>query len=164
MRLLTLFVGAALSLALPAQAANIAGLPHGHETLINSSFGSTANVSIGGGERVEIGVGYLYSVIDLLQVGGVVGAGYAGSEFLNVMALANLNFAMGSDGKHSLFVGGGVGWDNVTKGARQFAWRADVGTRCQIFDHLYWRPTIGVQDRGAGVKFVAEFLSLSLTY
>ena len=144
--------------------AGIAGQTHEHETLINSSFGSTAQLTVNGGQRVEINVGHLYAFHDVVQIGGIVGAGYRGTEYVNLMALVNLNFALGTDGARSLFVGGGAGWDDVTKGTRQFAWRADVGMRCKVFEHVHWRPTVGIQDRGAGVAFNAEFLALSMTY
>jgi hypothetical protein len=159
-------LGLALVLvATSAHANGIAGGPHRHEALLNSSLGTTLNVETGmGGERLEVAVGYLYSVCPLVQWGGVLGTGYQGKGFLNVLALVNLNFKTSDDGRHSLFVGGGAGWDDVTASTREFVWRAEVGMRFRLFEHLYWRPSAGVLDTGSGPGVAAQLLALSLTY
>ncbi len=136
-----------------------------HETLINGSFGSTVDATIGGGpDGAVLNAGHLIGLGDLFQVGGVLGAGYLASTFfLNAKLLANLNFQLSPE--HTLIVGGAAGWDNITDdAARVFVWQAFVGTRCKIVEHLYWRPTVGVKDAGGGIGLSAELLSLSLTY
>ena len=141
-----------------------------HELLINGQFGSNFDATIGDnlGDGTEFGakVGYLYSITDMFQVGGQVGLGWVdgSGEKGDAKLLVNVNFPMNQGSFHSVFVGGGLGWDNVSKGARVFVWNADVGIRYKIFESLTYRPTMGVQDRGLGIGFFANLLSMSLVF
>lgn len=137
-----------------------------HEALVNGGFGTLLNVQFGqGGDGFIAAVGYLYSLCQWLQVGGSVFGGYDNAgETVGFRVLANVNFPVGGGFVDSVFVGGGAGWNDVTKPTRQFAWRGDVGLRAKIFEHVYWRPTVGPRDNGGGVFVQAELLALSFRY
>jgi hypothetical protein len=135
-----------------------------HELLINGSYGSSGNVTINGGENIAVNAGYLYSLSDMFQLGAQAGLGYAGgSEFVNLQLIAAVNFMMNQGAFHSVFIGGGAGWDNLTKAGRQFAWRAELGIRYKIFENVTWRPTAGVINAGS-TAFNADLLAMSFVF
>jgi hypothetical protein len=135
-----------------------------HELLINGSYGSTGNVTINGGENITVNGGYLYSLSDMFQLGAQAGLGYAGgSEFVNLQLIAAVNFLMNQGAFHSVFLGGGAGWNNITKDVRQFAWRAELGIRYKIFENVTWRPTVGIVNAGS-TAFNADLLAMSFVF
>ncbi len=145
-----------------------------HELLINGQFGSGLDVTIGdnlGGTQFGLQAGYLYSLSEMFQVGGLVALGYndaivapAPKENVDLKLLVNVNFPMNQGSFHSVFVGGGVGWTAIQNSGRTFIWNADVGIRYKIFESVTYRPTLGVQDRGAGIGFFANLLAMSLVF
>lgn len=151
-----------------------------HELLINGSVGklgtTAANVQIGnnlGGTNFGVGVGYLYSLHEMFQLGGAAELGYAeatvagvtaSTEVVNLKLLATVNFAMAQGGMQSVFIQGHAGWDQIQKSDRKFVWGAEVGMRYKLFENVTWRPTAGIVNYGGGIGFRAQLLAMSLQF
>ena len=110
-----------------------------------------------------LNAGYLFSVIPMLQLGGQIIAGYdTAGETLGFRLLAVFNIPLSSGRLDSVWIGGGFGYNDITRPGQRLFIRGDAGIRVRIVDHLYWRPMASFISNNGANGVIIEPVALSL--
>lgn len=161
------------ALALVCALASPSAVAYKNELLLNPSnqivplsSGSSAFVGFGSGTTyVNFAVGYNYALSPAFMFGGnFYIANLATSTVLvSIIAGPTVNLMVDSDIQNAFYLAPAAGV-NILGGSASFTFRFDFGKRFRIFDHIVYRPSLGILVNSSTVFFAANLLGMAIQF